>query len=55
MSANPIVAPVDALPRETRQFAVAFLVMLALIIGTASPCKAEGSPETNLVVSSNSN
>lgn len=32
MSANPIVAPVDALPRETRQFAVAFLVMLALIV-----------------------
>ena len=32
-----------------------YLVMLALIIGTASPCKAEGSPETNLVVSSNSN
>jgi branched-chain amino acid transport system permease protein len=32
MSANPTAAPVDALPRETRQFAVAFLVMLALIV-----------------------
>jgi branched-chain amino acid transport system permease protein len=32
MSANPTAAPVDAPPRETRQFAVAFLVMLALIV-----------------------
>jgi hypothetical protein len=35
-----------------------YLVVLALIVGTASPCKAEGSPETNLetnlVVRSNS-
>ena len=31
MSANPIVAPAGALSRETRQFAVAFVVMLALI------------------------
>ena len=31
MSANPIVTPAGALPRETRQFAVAFVVMLALI------------------------
>jgi len=31
MSANPIVAPVSASSRETRQFTVAFVVMLALI------------------------
>jgi branched-chain amino acid transport system permease protein len=31
MSANPIVAPPGALPREARQFAVAFVLMLALI------------------------
>ena len=31
MSANPIVAPAAAPSRETRQFAVAFVVMLALI------------------------
>ncbi len=31
MSANPIVAPAGALSRETRQFAVAFALMLALI------------------------
>ena len=31
MSANPIVAPAAAPSRETRQFAAAFVVMLALI------------------------
>jgi len=32
MSTNPIAARVDALPHETRQFAVAFVVMLALVV-----------------------
>jgi hypothetical protein len=31
-----------------------YLVVLVLIVAAASPCKAEGNPETNLVVSSNS-
>jgi hypothetical protein len=31
-----------------------YVVALALIVGTASPCKAEGNQKTNLVVSSNS-
>jgi branched-chain amino acid transport system permease protein len=32
MSANPIAARADAPPRETRQFSVAFLIMLTLVI-----------------------
>jgi branched-chain amino acid transport system permease protein len=32
MSANPIVAPVSTMSRDTRQFTVAFVVMVALIV-----------------------